>query len=325
MSGRTLFVLGAGGALGAYQAGAVLALLEAGIVPDVVYGSSVGALNAAFLAARPDVDRARELADWWADGSSSRLLMPGWRSHLRGLPAMVRRRARGLLDDRPLRALVAGTVPAHDVSELAVPVHVTTTCLQCGDARHHSAGDVVDVLAASCALPGLFAPVRLGDGHLHVDGGIVCGVPVAAALDEAAPDDTVVVIDCGGAPVTCWPGTDGIEPSCGLGSVPGREPFVPPVERSHGMVDVLLQAFSVARAVANRASVTAARNDPRVRVIPHIGDAWVAGLVTDVGSGPRDLRPAAALVTAGRAATGQWLSRHGAEPRLPAERTPVND
>ena len=316
MTARTHFVLGAGGAMGAYQAGAVLGLVEAGIVPDVVHGSSAGALNAAFLAARPDLVRARELAGWWSNGSTSRLLMPGWRSHVRGLPAMVRRGARGLLDDRPLRELIEANVPAHDISELAVPVNVTTTCLDCAAATHHNTGDVADLLVASCALPGLLAPVALADGHTHVDGGIVCGVPVESALRIAGRDDCVIVIDCGGAPVTCWRDEDAAEPQCALPSVPGREPFVPPVERSRAMVDVVLQAFAVARGVANRASVEAARHDPRVRIVPHVNDAWAAGLITDVGRGPRDLRQAAGLVSAGRAATAHWLSRRDADLRL---------
>lgn len=318
MTARTHFVLGAGGAMGAYQAGAVLGLLEAAIVPDVVHGCSAGALNAAFLAARPDVRRARELAGWWANGSTSRLLAPGWRSHVRGLPAMVRRGARGLLDDRPLRALVEANVPAHDISELAIPVHVTTTCLDCAAARHHDRGDVADLLVASCALPGLLAPVEFPDGHTHVDGGIVCGVPVESALQAAGPDDCVVIIDCGGAPVTCWRDDDEVEPQCALPAVAGREPFVPPVERSRAMVDVVLQAFAVARGVANRASVQAARNDARIRIVPHVNDAWAAGLITDVGQGPRDLRQAAALVSAGRAATAQWLTLRDADLRQSA-------
>jgi len=54
----THLVLGGGGAMGAFQAGALVALLDAGVVPDALYGSSAGALNAAFLASRPDLSRA---------------------------------------------------------------------------------------------------------------------------------------------------------------------------------------------------------------------------------------------------------------------------
>ncbi len=328
MTGRTRFVLGGGGAMGAYQAGALVALLEAGIRPDALYGCSAGALNAAFLASRPDLERAVELAAWWGDPSANEVLSPSWRSHLRGLPAVVRAGARGILDERPLRALVAANVPAHDLSELAVPLTVTTTCLDCGAARHHGSGSVVEVLVASCALPGLFAPLRLADGHLHVDGGVLAGVPLQVALADCGPEDTVIVLDCGLAPVTGQP--DGCaaspeappEQACGLVAQSGRPRYVAPVESSRGALDVVLKAFTVARAAANRASVGPALDDPRVHVVPHIADAWAAGMLPRVPAGPRDFRQAAALTRAGQQATAAWLRRAAA--RLPAPVSPAS-
>ena len=229
MTPRTHLVLGGGGAMGAYQAGAVLALFEAGFVPDAVYGCSAGALNAAFLASSPTVDRARELVAWWLDPKVGAVLSPGWRSHARSLVAMAGiGDSRGWLDSRPLARLIAANVPAHDLSELAVPIVATTTCLNCGCARHHDHGPVVDVLLASCALPGLFAPVQFPDGHLHADGGIADGVPVSAALDRAGPDDQVVVIDCGltaitGRPDVCAAASDVLAAhACGVPVASGR-------------------------------------------------------------------------------------------------------
>ena len=293
-------MLGGGGAMGAYQAGALLGLLEGGLVPDALYGCSAGALNAAFLAARPDLVRARQLAAWWTDRRHSAVLSPGWRSHLRGLPSVLRDR-RGVLDSAPLRRLVAAAVPAHELSELAVPVTVTTTCLDCAQERHHRSGPLVDALLASCALPGIFAPVRLPDGHLHVDGGVLAGVPVAAALADAGPDDTVVVLDCGLAPVTCR------RPGCDLGDA-GRGDYLAPVDTGPGALEVVLRAFTVARAVANRATVGDALADPRVVVVPHIGDAWSAGLLEEVPRGPRDTGHAPALLEAGRRAAARCVS-----------------
>src|SRR3954471_11412295 len=95
---RVRFVLGGGGAMGAYQAGAVLGLMESGVVPNALFGCSAGALSAAFLAARPTAERAAELAAWWLDSRSHQLLSPTWRAHVRGVPALVRRRAAGYLD-----------------------------------------------------------------------------------------------------------------------------------------------------------------------------------------------------------------------------------
>ena len=62
--------------MGAFQAGALLALFEAGLRADVLHGSSVGALNAIFLAVRPDLEQGRELARWWGEPSMAEVLRP---------------------------------------------------------------------------------------------------------------------------------------------------------------------------------------------------------------------------------------------------------
>lgn len=310
---RTLLVLGGGGSAGAYQAGAVLALAEHGVVPDALFGCSAGALHAAFLATAPGLARAGELAERWAQPTTSRLLQPGRVARWRGMAGAVAARADGLLDERPLRRLVDAHVGAHDVSELAVPLTVTTTCLDCGAARHHDRGPLADVLVASCALPGLFPPVRLPDGHLHVDGGIVCGVPLAAALAAAGPDDVVHVLDCGLSSVTgrvgSCAGLPGAVDACGLGA-PLRA-WTAPQERRRGVLDVVLRSFTVARDVANRAAVEPLLGDPRVRTAPHVADAWAAGLLDRLPIGPRDFTASAALLEAGRESTARWL-RSGA-------------
>lgn len=299
--------------MGAFQVGALLALLEDGVQVDMVHGSSVGALNAVSLAVRPDLPRGRELARWWGEPSMARLLRPGWATRARGLAQAVRRGG-ALLDDAPLRQLIGRHVPATDLSELAVPVTVTTTCLDCGAARRHDRGPVADVVMASCALPGLFRPVRLADGHLHVDGGILDGVPVAAALEVAAPGDRVLVLDCGLAPVTgrvdaCAAASDVLTGSaCGVPVQPGLPPYTPPVEVGIGALDPVLRAFAVARGVANRSAVREALDDPRVHVVPHLADAWAAGLLDVLPTGPRDSSRSAELLRAGEAVTRRWLA-----------------
>lgn len=314
MTPRTHLVLGGGGAMGAFQAGAVLALFDAGVVPDAMYGCSAGALNAAFLASRPTVGRARELVAWWLDPKVGAVLSPGWRSHARGLVAMASRaHGRGLFDSRPLARLIARNVPAHDLSELAVPMVATTTCLNCGCARHHDHGRVVEVLLASCALPGLFAPVRFPDGHLHADGGIADGVPVLAALDRAGPDDRVIVVDCGLTGITgradvCAAASEVLATrACGVPVVSGRAPYVAPEEGGTSAFGVALRAFAVARDLANRAALSDALDDPRVQVTPHIADAWAGGMLDTLPQGPRDVSRAAELVEGGRRVTEIWL------------------
>lgn len=316
--GRTLMVLGGGGSLGAYQAGALRALAEAGVVPDALFGCSVGALNAAFLARDPGVRQARELVEWWADTRTHGVLAPSFVRRMVGFAAAAAGGKAALFDERPLRRLIAQHVPAHDIAELAVPLTVTTTCLDCGEAVHHSGGAPGDVLVASCALPGLFPAMRLSDGHLHVDGGVVSGVPIRAALESAQPDDTVLVLDCSLAPVTSRPGECAAvsaniaeQEACGLTVTPGGRRYEPPAESHRGALQTVLTAFTVARAVANRASVQAALNDPRTYVLPHVADAWAAGLLNRLPAGPRDLSMTQELLDAGYVATRTWLLARG--------------
>ena len=108
---RDVFVLSGGANRGAVQVGMMDVLLEHGIVPDALVGTSVGALNAAFMGLRPDRDRVRELAHRWLRAVHARHL-PRWHAHPDGPPAaaaplpVLPRRA-GPLD----RRLAAGGEP----------------------------------------------------------------------------------------------------------------------------------------------------------------------------------------------------------------------
>lgn len=314
-AGRTVFVLGGGGALGAYQAGALLALLEHGVVPDAIYGASVGALNGAFLAGDPGRRRAVELARWWKGEQARAVLTASRWNRLRGVAAALGG-GDALFDARPLRRMIERQVGAHDVAELAVPLVVTTTCLDCGQPIHHGQGAIADVLAASCALPGLFPAVRLLDGHRHVDAGVLCGVPVRPAVHGAGPDDRIFVLDCALAPVTSRPGCaalNGADPpldgGCMLGLSTGRGSYLPPFETYRGgLLQVVLDSFAVARAGANAANVGEHVADPRVRVAPHIADAWAAGHLARLPNGPLDCSAVDDLLAAGHVAIAEWLA-----------------
>jgi predicted acylesterase/phospholipase RssA len=314
-AGRNLFVLGGGGALGAYQAGALRSLVEHGIVPDAMFGASVGALNAAFLASDPGPTRAAELVSWWSNERTHEVLTPSLWGRIRGMASAALGGRNALFDERPLRRLILRHVGAHDIAELAVPLTVTTTCLDCGEAVHHTRGAVGDVLVATCALPGLFPATRLLDGHRHVDGGVLCGVPVNAALAVAGPDDRVFVLDCALAPVTsrsgcAAPALSGYAEAeaCGLAPLSGGRPYVAPVESHRGLLQAVLDSFTVARAAANRAAVGSGLEDPRVLVLPHVADAWAAGLLERLPAGPRDLSVVSELLAAGFDATQRWLA-----------------
>lgn len=174
-------VFSGGGSLGAAQVGALRALAEAGIAPDLVVGCSVGALNAAFFAVDPTPTRIGVLAAVW-EQLGRQMIFPGGR--LTVARRLLRRRAH-LYSPRGLVELIDATVPLADLADTAIPCHVVTTDLQTGRPCWWDAGDPREVLRASACLPGIFPPVPLGDG-LHVDGAVTCPVPVQRALDLGA-------------------------------------------------------------------------------------------------------------------------------------------
>jgi NTE family protein len=236
-SGRLqeVIVLSGGGSLGAAQVGSLRALYEAGIRPDAFVGCSVGALNAAFLAVDPTMERLAEMEGIWRKldrgdifGRNRRMLA----SH--PLVHAVRRDDH-LYEPDALRSLVRRWVPLEDLGDTAVPCHVVTTDLVTGQPSWWCDGDPVTVLTASACLPALFPPVALGDS-LHVDGGVVCPVPIERALELGGA--RVWVVDTSG------------------GALGRRD------ERMTAL-DVLLQAFAISRAHLDR-PLTGIRPDQRV-------------------------------------------------------------
>lgn len=178
---REAFVFSGGGSLGAAQVGALQALFEAGIRPDVVVGCSVGALNAAYLAVDPTPDRAVALGDLWRRMSRSLIFPDGRFSIARRLAI----REDHLFSGHGLRGVIESGIGVDDLADTDIPCHVVTTDLLAGVPVWWTSGRPIEVLAASACLPGLFKPIELA-GSLHVDGGVVCPVPTQRALDLGA-------------------------------------------------------------------------------------------------------------------------------------------
>lgn len=169
------------------------ALLSAGIVPDVVVGASVGALNACSLAVDPTLDRVELLADRWMAMQARHLTGP----KVAVLGNLARRRPYLFSSDR-IRRLVAEWMPATNLEDLAVPTYVATTNLHTGLAHHHSSGRLADVLAATTAMPAVFPPVLLDTGQglvPHVDAAISEHLPLSGAAKIALPGDRVWALD----------------------------------------------------------------------------------------------------------------------------------
>jgi NTE family protein len=235
---REAFVLSGGGSLGAAQVGAMRALLEAGVVPDVVVGCSVGSLNAAFLAVDPTLERVADLEDVWLRMRRDDVFPDGRFSVGRRLVS----RDSHLYSPEGLRALIRRCVPLDDLAGTAIPVHVVTTDLRKGEPAWWTGGDPVDVLAASACLPAMFPPVDLG-GSLHVDGGVSCPVPTQRAVDLGAA--RVWVLDV-------------------------SRDFHPFDGERMSALDVLLESFAVSRARIAQTRPTVAP-DQRVVTLPSLG------------------------------------------------------
>jgi NTE family protein len=178
---RDVFVLSGGAARGAVQVGMMQTLFEAGVVPHALVGTSVGALNAAFMGWQTGLDRVHDLAERWLRLTTRDVFPGGTWARL----AHLAQRHSYLFSTDGLRDLIDAWVPVSQLEDLTTPVRVTTTPLAGTGPAYHDRGDLMSVLLASSAVPGVFAPVHLTDhdGHraLHVDGGVADLVPVAGA------------------------------------------------------------------------------------------------------------------------------------------------
>jgi NTE family protein len=170
------FVLQGGGSLTAAQVGMLRALTEAGVRPDLLVGSSAGAINAVAFAAAPNISELARLETMWM-GLHRRHVAP---MSFRTLLAAMTGRGDGLFPDTGLRRQLEAFLPLRDLSEASIPVHVVATDLESGSAVVLSTGNAVTALLASSAFPGLYPPVSFGGRHL-IDGGVAADVPVLQA------------------------------------------------------------------------------------------------------------------------------------------------
>jgi NTE family protein len=184
------FVLGGGGLLGAAEVGMARALLEAGVCPDLVCGTSVGAINGAAIAADPTPDGAKRLLAIW-DALAEEGVLDG--SLIRRVAEVVRRRT-SLHGNDALRAMLRERLPAQTFEDLAVPFECVAASIERAREHWFSTGDLIEPVLASCALPGVFPPVQIGDEHFF-DGGLVNSIPLQRAIARGA--DTVWVLHVG--------------------------------------------------------------------------------------------------------------------------------
>jgi NTE family protein len=186
------FVLSGGASLGAIQVGQLRALYEHHIAPDLIVGTSAGAINGAYIASRPPTaDTASGLAALWRglhwfevfppNPVTATLGLTGHRDHL--------------VPNSGLAALLKKHLQFEALQDAAIPFQVIATDVLSGAERRLSTGDARTAVLASAAIPGVY-PAVVREGDVLVDGGVADNTPISAAAELGA--GTVYVLPTGG-------------------------------------------------------------------------------------------------------------------------------
>ncbi|WP_205473038.1 patatin-like phospholipase family protein [Nocardioides sp. SYSU D00038] len=175
----TAFVLGGGGVLGAVEVGMLRALLERGVRPDLVLGTSIGALNGAMVAREPEPSVVDRLTELWRDAGSQGREVYGDRP----LRTVRRAVATGthVWSARPLVRRLREEFGETTIEELPVRLQVCAASIERAAEHWFDSGPLVDAVVASAAVPGLLPPAKVGDEHF-LDGGIVNSIPLGRAV-----------------------------------------------------------------------------------------------------------------------------------------------
>ena len=177
---KTAFIFAGGGSFGAIQVGMLHALAAHGIKADMVFGSSVGALNGAYYAGNPTLAGIAELEKIWRGLRRRDIFQVTWGT----LFGFLRRRD-FLATSSALRRLIDTHLPYRNLEDALIPVHITATDILSAETVVLSQGPAADAILASAALPPAFPPVHLGKLYL-ADGAITSNTPVKTAVARGA-------------------------------------------------------------------------------------------------------------------------------------------
>jgi NTE family protein len=220
LPGQVVLVLQGGGALGAYQVGVYQALHEAGIEPDWVIGTSIGAINAALIAGNPPERRLERLEQFWRHvelqntlpGPLDWLGMGHWVANMttvmRGIPAFFEPNLGALrgvqaalgveraawYHTEPLRRTLGELVDFEQLQHGGMRLTVGAVNVCSGHMRYFDTREEavrVDHVLASGALPPAFPAVRI-DGEAYWDGGLYSNTPIEAVLDDNPRRDSLI-------------------------------------------------------------------------------------------------------------------------------------
>lgn len=181
LDSKVAFVFSGGASYAAAQAGMLRAMTAAAIVPDLVVGTSAGALNAVTFAADPTPEGVEDLIRAWTATSRSDVFP--FRPWSLGL-GLAGRRDHLFPSDR-LQHWLSRHLPVEALEDTVVPAHVVATDRSSGGQVLLSRGPALPALMASTAVPGIFPGVTI-DGRILVDGGLSADTPIGAAVSGGA-------------------------------------------------------------------------------------------------------------------------------------------
>lgn len=188
---KTVFVLSGGASLGASQVGMLQALAEREVQPDLLIGTSAGALNTAFIAGHPFTPQSVEaLANIWRGLSSLDVFPPDPFSLFRSL----RGQTGSLCSNHALRNLISRNLTFTNLEDAPTPCQVVATNFLTGQEVTLDSGDACDAVLASAAIPGIFPPI-VRDGMTLMDGGLANNTALSQAV--AADADTIYILPSG--------------------------------------------------------------------------------------------------------------------------------
>ncbi|WP_067177831.1 patatin-like phospholipase family protein [Microtetraspora niveoalba] len=304
----TAFILWGGGSLGAVQVGMLRALTAEGIVADMVVGASVGALNGAYYAARPDAAGVEDLAGLWLSVSGHDVYPLSAAETLRSLaldlpfhPLRGALRALGalnytfplnpltitealfghrnyLFDNHSLGRFLERILPVERLEETRVPLSVLTAEVRSGHAVVLTRGPALRALLASTAIPGLY-PTVTAEGRVLMDGGVADKTTLDHAVDAGA--DEVYLLA---------PGF-----SCHLPAPPSTA------------IAMALHGYNLLSEQRISASIRYNASRTRMHVLPPLCPVEVL---------PVDFAQTADIIERATRATRHWLRRHEPHPGL---------
>jgi NTE family protein len=179
---RVAFVLSGGASLGAVQVGMLRALYERGIAPHLVVATSAGALNAAFIASRPQTAQTADaLGQIWHDLRRGQVFPVNL---VTGLLGFLGARDH-LVPDHAMRRLIARHIEHDRLEQMPLELHVIAVDVVTGEEVRLSRGPAVEAVMASAAIPAVL-PAVIWDGRELMDGGVANNTPISHAIELGA-------------------------------------------------------------------------------------------------------------------------------------------